>query len=248
VAQPIAQDLPSGSPAGAVFGRSPLKTIFEQLRKAHNSGVNMRVTLYALVMAFGALVAGIGLVLLFRKQEQSLSKMRIFGQEFQFSAPGLVVTLAGCVLVILLPVLEVNDKDVIVFGSGSNDGSHPGPNLAVTVKEYEPNGNFDTANVIKFGTTTKGVLTTSKDRDFFKFQVPATLSGLPKVRVILEKSFDASVRIYDDNEEKVGDMQMAFGDNPVSFSFESTPGAYYYVVVDSYAEGRGEYKVILRQE
>src|SRR5262245_35864178 len=116
----------------------------------------MRITLYALVMAFGALVAVIGLVLLFRKHDQeSLSKIKLFGQEFQFSAPGLVVTLAGCALFILLPVIRVPDTDVIVIALHSNDGPGPVPNVFVAGEEKEPNDNFDTANLIKFGTTTK---------------------------------------------------------------------------------------------
>jgi hypothetical protein len=206
----------------------------------------MTVTLYGLVMVFGALVAAIGLVLLFRKHEQALSRIKLFGQEFQFSAPGLVVTLAGCVLFVLLPVLQVKDKDVIVLGPRPSDGIRD-VNVSVGGEEHEPNDNFNTANIIKFGTTTKGVITTSKDRDFFKFQVLATLSGLPKVRVILEKSFDAEVRIYNENEEKTGGG-VGMGDNPVSFSFESTPGASYYIVVDAIGEGRGEYTLILKQE
>ena len=55
--------------------------------------VDMTATWYALVMIFGAIVASIGLVPLFRKHERSLGRIKIFGREFQFSAPGLVVIL-----------------------------------------------------------------------------------------------------------------------------------------------------------
>jgi hypothetical protein len=114
----------------------------------------MTVTLYGLVMVFGALVAGIGLVLLFRKQEHALSRIKIFHQEFQFSAPGLVVSLAGCILFVLLPVLQVNDRDVIVIARSSNEDTHRDANVLVGGQEHEPNDNFDKANIIKFGTTT----------------------------------------------------------------------------------------------
>jgi hypothetical protein len=204
----------------------------------------MTVTLYALVMVFGAIVASMGLLLLFRKHEESLSRIKIFGQEFQFSAPGLVVTLAGCILLVLFPVLGVTDRDVIVLGSPKEGHRY---SVSVGGKEHEPNDNFDIANIIKFGTTTTGVLTTPNDHDFFKFQVPATLTGLPRVRIIVEKPFWAAATIYDENEQRVayGDQT---GESPVSFSFEGTPGALYYIVVAPMYGERGEYKLILRQE
>lgn len=204
----------------------------------------MTVTLYALVMVFGAIVASMGLVLLFRKQEQSLSRIKIFGQEFQFSAPGLVVTIAGCILLVLFPVLGVADRDVIILGS-PKDGHRD--SVSVGGKEHEPNDNFDTANLIKFGTTTTGVLPTPKDHDFFKFQVPATLTGLPRVRAIVEKPFSAEATIYNENEESVT-HSYGLGEIPVSFSFQGTPGAYYYIVLTPMGNDLGEYKLILRQD
>ena len=206
----------------------------------------MTVTLYGLVMIFGALVAGIGLVMLFRKHEQALSRIKLFGQEFQFSAPGLVVSLAGCILFVLLPVLQVNDRDVFVIGQSSNDGTRRDVNVLVGGQEHEPNDNFDKANIVKFGTTTQGVLTPN-DRDFFKFQIPATL-GLPKVRVIVEKMFSAQAHIYDANEVGVA-SGYEVGEGPVSFSFDGTPGAYYYIVVEAMSgSDRGEYTLILKHE
>src|SRR5690242_16185064 len=93
--------------------------------KAHNSGCKMQVSLYALVMLFGAIVAGVGLVLLFRKQEHSVSIIRIFNQEFQFSTPGLVVFMVGAVLLVLFPILHIDNTRVINFGSG---GGYHDPN------------------------------------------------------------------------------------------------------------------------
>jgi hypothetical protein len=156
----------------------------------------MTVTLYAIVMAFGALVASIGLVLLFRKHEESQSRIRLFGQEFQFSAPGLVVTLAGCALVVLLPVLQVSDKPIFSIGSGSSAGIHS--EGATDAKG--PHHSFSTAYTIKLGSSTKGAITIPTDRDFFKFQVPTSQSGVPKIRVIVEKRFWANVTVYDSNE------------------------------------------------
>jgi hypothetical protein len=118
----------------------------------------------------------------------------------------------------------------------------------VVGREHEPNDNFDTANIIKFGAKTKGVLTTPTDHDFFKFQVPATLTGLPKIRVIIEKPFSAKAQIYDVNEQTVANTYEV-GESPVSFSFDGTPGAYYYIVVEPLGNNdRGEYTLILKQE
>lgn len=207
----------------------------------------MTVTLYALVMVFAALVTAIGLVLLFSKHApQPLSKIRVAGQEFQFSAPGLVVALAGCALFILLPVIQLNDRNVVELGSHP-DGILHDDNVVVPGEEHEPNGNFDTANVIKIGTATKGVITTRDDRDFVKLQIPKTLTGLPRVRVIVEKTFSAAVTVYDENEQRVGD-NIGLGKDPVSFSFEGTPGAYYYIVVDSFNNEHGEYTLVVKQD
>ncbi len=206
----------------------------------------MKITLYALVMTFGAVVASIGLVLLFRKHEQSLSRIKLFGQEFQFSAPGLVVFLAGCAIFILFPVLQVNDRDVIVIGSPRSSGGDIPNAVAVVGEEKEPNDNFDTANIIKLGTAVKGALTTQEDRDFFKFQVPAGLSGLPqKIRVIVE-NIGAYVHVYDDKEQIVNSVFGSPGE-PVSLSFEGVPGAYYYILVAEHG-GIGEYELIVKRE
>jgi len=68
------------------------------------------------------------------------------------------------------------------------------------------------------------------------------------VRVIVEKPFSAKVVIYDENEQNVT-SGYEVGESPVSFSFEGTPGAHYYIVVEPMsANDRGEYKLILRQE
>lgn len=200
----------------------------------------MTITLYELVMAFGALVAGIGLVLLFRKQEQqSLSKIKIFGQELQFSAPGLVVTLAGCALVVLLPVLGKPDSNVFVFGSNNPFGGN-----YVVGREHH---SFDTAYPIKLGSSTKGTITKPEDRDFFKLQIPASLTGLPKVRVIAEKAFAMTAEVFDNDERKVN-TNIALDTDPVSLSFEGASGAYYYIVVGSFTGGRGDYLLKVKQE
>lgn len=166
----------------------------------------MRITLYALVMAFGALVASIGLVLLFRKNEQqSLSKIKIFGQEFQFSAPGLVVALAGCALVVLFPVLGIHDKDVITFGSPSpppTQGPNPGSNeMRVGNGIYR----LISSDVVPYSSDTKQVTVviryTATDDD--------ALFGNDKIRLRVENrmfspsfNIDSYVAAHSDSEMK----------------------------------------------
>jgi hypothetical protein len=43
------------------------------------AGLNMIVTLHAFVMAFGALIASAGLVLLFLRKEQAQNKIKLLG-------------------------------------------------------------------------------------------------------------------------------------------------------------------------
>src|SRR5262245_45216955 len=58
--------------------------------------VSMTITQNAIIMVFGALIAIAGLVLLYLRSERGENKIKLFGQEFQVSAPALVVFLAGC--------------------------------------------------------------------------------------------------------------------------------------------------------
>jgi len=207
----------------------------------------MTVSLYALVMTFGALVAAAGLVLLFIRQEQGQNKIRILGQEFQISTPALVVFLAGCALVIMPPALQMKNPDVIVIPR--RDGPHPdGKHVEIDGEEKEPNDDPPHANPLTVGSDIKGVITTAQDRDFFIFQSPTKpTAAQQKVRVIVRKMFTATVVIYNENEEKVaGDI--AGGEDPVSFAFEVIPGANYYVIVESFSDGHGAYELLFKGE
>src|SRR5262249_8020080 len=97
----------------------------------------MTVSLYALVMTFGALVAAAGLVLLFIRQEQGKNRIKILGQEFQISTPALVVFLAGFALVIMTPALQIKNQAVTVI-PGTMDRSLMGSMLKSTARRRNP--------------------------------------------------------------------------------------------------------------
>src|SRR5262249_47796635 len=207
----------------------------------------MTVSLYALVMTFGALVAAAGLVLLFIRQEQGKNRIKILGQEFQISTPALVVFLAGCALVIMPPALQMKNPDVIVIPR--HDGPQlDGKHVEIDGEEKEPNDDPPHANPITVGSNIKGVITTAQDRDFFIFQSPTKPTAAPpRVRVIVRKMFGAMVVIYNENEEKVA-SDTASGEDPVSFAFEVIPGAKYYVIVETFLGGHGAYELLLKGE
>src|SRR5262249_38274952 len=125
----------------------------------------MNVYLYAVVMIFGVLVAGTGLILLFLRKEQGENKIKLFGQEFQISTPALVVFLVGCAIFIIPLVLPIPNQKVLSFGN-SDGGQQPinGTSATKTVTS---------ATLIPTGQTVKGLLVTDKDINFFKFKTSA---------------------------------------------------------------------------
>jgi hypothetical protein len=209
----------------------------------------MTVSLYALVMTFGALVAVAGLVLLFTRQDQGQSRIKIFNWEFQVSTPALVVFLAGCALFIILPALQIQDRDLFTIGPRNDGPPHDGNHMLINGEEKEPNDDPPHANLIRMESVTRGVLVTAQDRDFFKFQSPTKSAvTLPKVRVILRKMFQATIVIYNENEEKVTE-HTAGGEETLSFAFEVTPGANYYLIIESSYRGEhGVYELLLKEE
>jgi hypothetical protein len=88
--------------------------------------VNATVTLQTMVMAFGAVIASAGLVLLFLRKEQAENKIKLLGQEFEISTPALVVFLAGCFVFVMPLVIPIEnfDKPMVII---SQNREHPTP-------------------------------------------------------------------------------------------------------------------------
>jgi len=216
------------------------------------------VTLQAMVMVFGAVIASTGLVLLFLRNEQAQNKIKLFGQEFEISTPALVVFLAGCAVFVMPLVISIKniDQPVIIVGPHSKEPSKPGgtqqtgsdqPRRPPVLEEQEPNDHIINANPIELGTTVRGSIAQKQDRDFFKIK-----TSLSTTRVILRKlslsGFAATVEIYD-SVEKLIRSDSEIGDRPVSLAFESPTDAYYYILVKSLNyRYYGDYELTVRKE
>jgi len=199
----------------------------------------MDITQVAIVMSFGALVAAAGLALLFLRREQAENKIKLLGQEFQISTPALVVFLVGCFIFILPTITQMQNQTVFsIHGlQGAGSGAH---------EEKRTNNQITSAKLVTIGTTIRGVIATKEQRDFFKFKAGAGLN----TRVILRKTspggFVANVAIYDNVESRVDD-KTAYGEDSVSFVFQSSPNLYYYAKIES-AAGVGPYELLIKEE
>jgi len=198
----------------------------------------MDISLFAVVMTFGVLVAGCGLVLLFLRKEQGENKIKLFGQEFQISTPALVVFLAGCAVFVVPLVLPIQNSSVLCVGC--SDGPHPTPNPQPDPKKATP---------ITPGTPIKGIIATDQDRYFYKFKTSA--QDL-RIRIIVRKiargGFMANVVVYDNVENRVA-SSYTLGEDPVSFAFDCNANSYYVVKVEGYSSGdRGPYELLVKAE
>jgi len=208
----------------------------------------MVITQFAIVMAFGALVAVAGLALLYFRKEQAENRIKLFGQEFQISTPALVVFLVGCGVFILPSVIQMPNQPVFSFQWPGQPPAPPTPFLT-NGEEHEPNDQITSANLIPLGATIKGSIATDQDRDFFKFK---TGQGL-KTRVILRKTspggFNASVVVYNNVEQRIADgSDHASREDGVSFVFDSNSNSYYYLMVESDYGTRGTYELLAEEE
>lgn len=197
-------------------------------------------------MAFGALVAVVGLALLYFRKEQAENKIKFLGQEFEISTPALVVFLVGCAIFVLPTVIPMQSQTVIrLWARDAPDGPQP---TLVGGEEHEPNNQITEANLITMGKAIKGVITTSDDRDFFKFKTGQGMNTRIIVRKTLPSGFNAQVTIYNNAEERVA-SGYALGEDAVSFAFGSNPGSFYYVLVEGMGgPDRGPYELLIKEE
>ncbi len=127
------------------------------------------------------------------------------------------------------------------------------PPAAPSPGEKGPGTSITTAKSITEGTTVSGSLVRGQDRHFFQFKAASA-----KIRVIVRKrsqgGFSGAVDVYDHNESKVAgksEMGVLLGpmDQPLTLSFESRPGALYYIVVTALgSNARSDYELTVRKE
>lgn len=124
--------------------------------------------------------------------------------------------------------------------------------VSVSGTETEQNDVSPSANPIALGTTIRGRVKPSQDRDMFEFR---TGPGTKIIRVILRKlsaaGFTARLAIYDAAEKKVS-TGWEGSDTPVSLSIEGAPNSDYYVAVkceyDFMLCDHTDYEVTVRAE
>jgi hypothetical protein len=236
---------------GGCKGEPSRPRILRTSNAKHNKqAIPMVITQFALMMAFGALVAVAGLALLYFRKEQGENRIKLFGQEFQISTPALVVFLVGCGIFILPSVIQMQNQTVFNFQwPWPTPGPKPPGPVPTNSEEHEPNDQITAANLIPIGATIKGSIATDHDRDFFKFK---TGQGL-KTRVILRKTspggFLVSVFVYNDVEQRIAaDSDHASYEDGVSLVFDNNSFSYYYLMVESRDGTRGTYELLTREE
>jgi hypothetical protein len=219
----------------------------------------MRITEHAIVACFGALVSGIGLVLLFLRKEQARNRIRLFGQDLQISTPDLVVFLVGSAIFILPLIMPIKNETVIDIRfpwQSELIHSNTESNIAISGEEKEPNDQITAANLMTIDEGINGSIATPQDRDFFKFrtvgQEPRTPGQAPKkIRVILRKAslggFWAAIVVYDEVEKKISERD-EHGEDPISLVFDAMPNSYYYILVKPGSTGSGGYQLVVKQE
>jgi hypothetical protein len=124
------------------------------------------------------------------------------------------------------------------------------PSRPALIEDKEPNNDVTSAIFMTEGATVQGSIETAEDRDVFTLHASS-----PKIRVILRKRFNAVVDVYDYVENLVNSVGQR-EDRTITFTFASTPGSIYYIVVKSSWEAlrpageryHGDYQLTVRSE
>ncbi len=114
-----------------------------------------------------------------------------------------------------------------------------------TREDKKSNNEITAAYKIVLGDTIRARLDKVQDRAFFSFKTSTHPTGT--IRVILRKRFYADVTVYDAVERKVAESWQ-IGDDPVSFSFDSSPNTAYFLMVKRNDQAGGEYELVVREE
>jgi hypothetical protein len=109
--------------------------------------------------------------------------------------------------------------------SPSMPPSTPESSAQAWTEEKEPNDHIAHATLIPEGTTVRGSIATDEDRDFFKFKDSST-----KTQILLRKRPPLRIDIYDHAENRIRSKDSA-GDRTSSYSYESSTGFIYYILV-----------------
>jgi hypothetical protein len=154
---------------------------------------------------------------------------------------------------------KTNEPASTISTNGQPTVGSPGPPtetshtpVRLPADGLSPNDSIATAKSITEGTTVRGSRVKDQDLYFFQFLASST-----KTRLVLRKrsarGFRAVVDVYDHVEHRIageaeGVALVGAQDQPVSFSFESTPGKIYYIKVTVQSQADAEYELTVREE
>src|SRR5262249_9774939 len=123
-------------------------------RRGIRRGAGVTDSIQIVVMAFGAVVAVVGLVLMFVGKTEGRNAVRAFGAEFELSTPALVVFLIGAGIFVPPSVVPHRETPPVATADLNNTGpstTPPQPALNAappSASEVEPNDAIVTATEI----------------------------------------------------------------------------------------------------
>jgi hypothetical protein len=195
-------------------------------------------------MAFGALLAIAGLVMLFKGGKESRNVIKAFGAEFELSSSGIVVFLVGAALFVA-PFFIAQDRTVRTAppmpDAGVKNGAPSAP-AASTVKpspatqaqsaEVEPNAAMSNATSVAIGSTIRGQLTRG-DVDWFSFRTSSHFKHDIRLRVeVASNEAQLTLRVYDADKKKEIDEFLAF-QLAHELKFIAAPDTTYFIEIEN---------------
>ena len=196
------------------------------------------------IMAFGALLAIAGLVMLFKGGKESRNVIKAFGAEFELSSSGIVVFLVGAALFVA-PFFIAQDRTVrtapAVPDAGAKNGApsapaastaKPAPAAQTQTAEVEPNAAMSNATPVAIGSTIQGQLTRG-DVDWFSFRTSSHFKHDIRLRVeVASNEAQLTLRVYDADKKKEIDEFLAF-QLAHELKFIAAPDTTYFIEIEN---------------
>jgi hypothetical protein len=190
------------------------------------------------IMAFGALLAIAGLVMLFKGGKESRNVIKAFGAEFDLSSSGIVVFLVGAALFVAPFFIAQNGAVQTTppppdAGAKNNAPSVSDARAAQTqTAEVEPNSAMTNATPIAIRSTVQGQLTRG-DVDWFSFRTSSHFKHDIRLRVeVAGNEAQLTLRVYDADKKKEIDEFLAF-QLAHELKFIAAPDTTYFIEIEN---------------
>ena len=204
------------------------------------------------VMGFGAVVALLGLGLMYFGNQKGRNTIKAFGAEFVLSTPALVVFVVGAAILVLpfvrpmeenspetASVSSQNEPSVTYVDSVTPDAASPKTTGSSAILpevgkpqafEVEPNSDFTTATDIAVGTSVGALMSGYGDQDFYHFRTPNKQSL--KLRIAdYTPGVIFGVRFYTSDRKSAGVYQSGVFDAATEYDLSVQPNAVYYMTI-----------------